>query len=81
MKARTSIVTGLTLFVLAAPAAQASFPSDHEGITQSPRHAALTQGRAYQKRVVPRTARTFRHSTRNALAGNPRFYAVSRNAI
>jgi hypothetical protein len=31
MKARTAIATALTLVTLAAPAAQATIPSDHEG--------------------------------------------------
>ena len=77
MKARTAIATSLTLVTLLAPAARATIPSDHEGV--SPGKPVLE--RLPQTREGSSTTNPTHRATRVSAPSSSAPYLVSAAAV
>jgi hypothetical protein len=74
MKSRTPLATALTLLALAAPAANAQIPSDHDGTSSTPPQASGHPAQTTGCRTAPTTARTAPAHNNNQASYNPLAY-------
>jgi hypothetical protein len=80
MNVRATCVTALTLLALAAPVAQATIPSDHEGVRPSTPHKSIPPTRQPQK-LLPSCLLTKPISCSVSSLHYTTAYAVIRNSL